>query len=78
MGLPTERDRLRRLGAIRQARYRATPRGMAVQLRYNTSQRRRDSYLRYRATERGHLLRKLRDLRPDVLLQKRLYMQERN
>lgn len=59
-----------------QRRYRATAKGQAAEARYAHSPKGRARYIRYRVTERGHLLRRLQDTRADVLLKKRLYMQE--
>ena len=61
--------------AAAQRRYRVSAKGRITNARYAHSLRGKSRYIRYRATERGHLLRRLNDTRPDVLLKKRLYMQ---
>ena len=63
--------------AATQRRYRVSTRGKIANARYAHSPRGKARYTRYRNTERGHLLRRLQDTRPDVLLKKRLYQQER-
>ena len=61
--------------AAAQRRYRVSAKGRIADVRYAHSLRGKSRYIRYRATERGHLLRRLNDTRPDVLLKKRLYQQ---
>lgn len=62
---------------LKQARYEKSAKGKAKQSRYAKSLKGKARTDRYTATPDAKILRYLRHTRPDHMLSKRLYMQER-